>query len=755
MPQDRFLIAPLNSGLQRNVKPWLIMDDAFFRLRNAYNWRGSVKKRFGAVVMNGSVSDVQKPLFTRLRINLGTTDGNGDLAGNVPGVIRKVGQLFSCGDEIFTVNVLGAPAVMLTTGAATVHTFNTTTGAFDIQGSTATTAVFFYPSEPVMHLGTYNIAAINDEQLIAFDTQFAYEFVFANGWDILGPIPPAANSAVWTGGNADFHITSNYRGLSSTDFIFFVTNDTPADGIKVWNGAPGALTWTTLPATVLGTTNPVAQNFIETCRIIIPFQDRLILLNVSETVNNVPNQRFANRIRFCQAFGDPTANDVWRTDIVAAGTDGVGKGGFVEANIKEAITGAQILKDRLIVFFEASTWELVYTGNPSDAFRLQRLDTELGVESTHSLVYFDKAILGMGQKGVHACNGMNVERIDELIPLEVFGITNADNGPQRVQGIRDYFTELVYWTYRSNRAQQPTTDVYPNQVLVYNYENRTWSLNDDCITAFGNFHLQRTLVWQDIARPWRDMDEVWNDPSFISEFRTVIAGNQEGFTFRVNATSNKNSPALQITNIVVAGNQATITCIEHTIPNNSFIFLDNIQGTGTLAAVLNRNIYKVRVTNNNTIVIADTNLAAATYNGGGTIRRVSQVDIITKSYSFYDKEGLNMYIPRIEFYIDRMPQGVMAIEMVASSAIPILLLATQPSTGTTLGSPAINLTAEPSIPLEAFQNRVWRTIYPYAEGESIQIRLFYNETRMTDPTVVFAGFELNAMLFYVNKSHQF
>ena len=50
MATDRFLIAPIdeNSGLQKNVLPWLIPDNAFSEFNNAYVFRGRVRKRFGS-----------------------------------------------------------------------------------------------------------------------------------------------------------------------------------------------------------------------------------------------------------------------------------------------------------------------------------------------------------------------------------------------------------------------------------------------------------------------------------------------------------------------------------------------------------------------------------------------------------------------------------------------------------------------------------------------------------------------------------
>ena len=86
MPVQRFLIAPPTGGLVNNVKPWLIPDDAFAVLNNAYVFRGRVKKRFGSTVVDANGSgDILK---TRLRINIGTTDPiTGNFVGNVPGIL--------------------------------------------------------------------------------------------------------------------------------------------------------------------------------------------------------------------------------------------------------------------------------------------------------------------------------------------------------------------------------------------------------------------------------------------------------------------------------------------------------------------------------------------------------------------------------------------------------------------------------------------------------------------------------------------
>src|ERR1700681_1127559 len=99
---DRFMIAPINSGLQNDLKSWLIPDDAFQSLTNAYVFRGRVRKRFGSYLMNQSVDASISQLYSRTSILIGTTNGSGNLSTTVPGLVFAVGQLFSVGSQIFT-----------------------------------------------------------------------------------------------------------------------------------------------------------------------------------------------------------------------------------------------------------------------------------------------------------------------------------------------------------------------------------------------------------------------------------------------------------------------------------------------------------------------------------------------------------------------------------------------------------------------------------------------------------------------------
>jgi hypothetical protein len=751
MPYDRFLIAPINTGLQTDLRPWLIPDDAFQELTNAYVFRGRVRKRFGSRFMGSGWSSAQtEPLFSRFRINVGTTDGSGNISVTVPGNIFKIGQMFSIGDEIFTVYQTGTPAAMLDTGAATLATYNTSTGALVINGADATTAVWFYPAEPVMGLTNYEVGPINDQPSYGFDTQFAY--LFSGGfWQRSG----SGSNPIWHGNNLNFYWTFNYRGITPGNVTLFVTNfqvTNPNGSVTVnddpiwwtsngstWTSNTGANAFYFLPAGGAIHTGP----YIATSRLIIGFKNRLLLLNTIES-DGTTNTNYVNRVRFCHN-GSPFATNAWYEPNQRDSSGNIADGaGFLDATTEEAIISAEFIKDRLIVYFERSTWEIAYTGNSVLPFVWQKINTELGSEATFSTVPFDKLILTIGNTGVHACNGANVERIDNKIPDKVFQIVDKNAGVERVAGIRDYFTEMVYWTFPS--IEQFPDEVYPSKVLVYNYRNGSWAFNDDCITAWGYFEQQAGETWASTTETWEQADYSWESASVEAQFRQVIAGNQQGYTFIVdsNAEVAKNAQAMQVTNISNDG--ITLTIIDHTLnvtPYGDYINLLN-SGMGI------DGIYKVRsIVNINTITIFPVGVITSTYNGGATVARVSNIQILTKQWNPYVDKSRNVYIAKIDFGVLKTSKGQITVDYYPS-ATELSMLDEATGTGSIQGNGVLETSPYNPLyyPLEQVQDRLWHPIYFQTEGECIQLFIYMTQPQMTNPLIAFSPFQLEGMVLH-------
>lgn len=737
---DRFFIAPYDSesGLQTNVKPWLIPDSAFAELNNAYVFRGRVRKRFGSRWL--SIDS----LTSRLRISLGTITG-GTLAGNVrtiladTGMDTSVGQAFSVGDILFTVNnpAAGDQQMLRTDNSVAPATYNLANSAFNITGVALPdgTDVFFYPGFPVMGLLTYELSSINNEFIIGFDTRYAYHY--NDGWERLST-EVAPGDAVWTGDNSQFFWATTWTGTNASDRVFFVTNfnENEPNFMRYYDGTQ----WTSFRPQISST-----PDYLFSARIIVPFKNRFVVFNTWEGTAG-PGLNYPNRCRYSQV-GSPLDSSAWRQDIP-------GRGNAIDAPTTEAIITVEFVKDRLIVFFERSTWELVYTGNQAYPFSWQQINTELGAESTNSIIPFDKVCIGVGDVGIHACNGANVDRIDDKIPDVVFQFHNDGEGVKRVYGIRDYYVEMLYWTFPN--INTPVDSPYSNRVLVYNYKTGTWAFNDDSITCFGYFQPSEGITWDSTTETWDD-DTSWDSGSIQSQFRSVIAGNQEGYTFLCDPDYSTNAPVLQITDIVSIADITTLTVIDHNLSlednddNPTYIY---IQGAvwDDASDSLNDKIFQViDIVDADTIEIGPSAPFTGTYIGGGLISRVSNISIRTKEYNFYADQGRNAYVSKVDFMVDSTPAGRTQVDFYVSTALTPLL-EDSAGNGVLLGTGTLDTFPYPDIPFESNATRLWHPVYFQADGEIIQLQLVMNDEQMRDVAVRGSEFTLHAMCIYAQPT---
>ncbi len=754
MPFDRFLIAPFQTGLQTNLRPWLIMDDAFAKLNNAYVFRGRVRKRPGGRLMGSGWPNVQMaPQFSRLRIDLGPTVA-GALAGTVPGSAPwSIGVQFSIGSEIYTVfNPAAGAQTMLDTGATATKTFDISNGNFNFAGAPVGD-VFFYPSLPVMGIAIYEKGALNNQPTYAFDTQFAY--LFSNGsWSRSG-------LAIWHGNDLNFFWIENYQGLTSDITAMYVTNfnatvpapaatDDPIwytqDGSN-WTAATGANAFYFLPNGGAPQTGP----YVKTSRIIVGYKDRLVLLNTVENDNSGGagvNRAYVNRARF-SALGSPLVVNAWYepNQVDSAGNVAIG-GGFEDAPTKEAIVSAEFIKDTLVVFFERSTWQLADTGNDAAPFRWQRINTELGSEGEKSTIPFDKFILTMGNVGVHQCNGQNVERIDEKIPDTVFEIQDKNLGVQRVAGIRDYFTELALWSFPTD--DENALEKFPNRILIYNYRNDSWAEADDCITAFGYFNQQPYLTWQNNLNTWSTANFTWASGSVQAQFRQVIAGNQQGYVFIVDAEESRNAPVMSITNMVLntpVTGRVTLTVMNHTLEEDEYIAIENTSGIN-LPILTIYQVYSVVDANTITIVAPD---ITGTYTGGGTITRVSNINFLSKQWNPYVEKDRNVYVQRIDFGVLSTAAGQITVDYFPSStALSMLYEGAQ--TGALMGTGVLETSPYLSVPLEQQQTRLWHPLYFQSDGECIQLSFYFSDAQIRNPAIAWDDFELEGLILYCQST---
>lgn len=756
MPFNRFLIAPYSSGLINNLKPWLTPDDSFQQLNNAVVFRGRIEKRWGTSYIEGGDND----LLSRLRIELGDTDGAGDFPATVvPGDQWFIGQQFSVGDAVFT--VWQAAGAMLSTTAAT-GTFDTATGTVTITGATPATPLYYYPLMPVMGLTQYDTSDINFEPTIAFDQQFSYIYdVASSSFQRLGP------NSIWTGSVTNFVWNRMFANTNpDEDWLFAVNNKpfptglfnvtTSPDGIKYRNNFTIALDWVNFCPLLRSAGTALRMTGAKCC---VEFKGRLLFFAPWEAEDStylpppappqpitlLASTQVKNRMRYSWL---QTLTDTENSFFEASG-----KGGYIDAPTTQAIITVQFVKDRLIVYFESSTFELVYTGAPDQPFVWQKLDNTLGAESTFSEVPFDEVVVGIGANGVHACNGSSVVRIDEKIPDTVFSAVN-EYGNQiealsSINGIRDYVREHVYWTFPTLHENGN----FPNKIMVYDYRYKNWAFFDDSYTFFGYHDRITGLIWATIpARTWSVWTDPWNTVDNLAHNRGIIAGNQQGFVFLITNDAEL-EPGLTITDLLVN----TITCINHNVVVGDFLRVSGCVGSTNLNDITIQVVFVANV-DQFTFITQDGLSADAGYVGGGLLQRIPNVKLTTKQFNFFTNNGQQTFIPYIEFLVDRTGQlvdgvplfgGKHTIDYQVGSSNLSMVEASQGS-GAILGTNVLETSPYPLNAMEATQDRLWHRVYFQALNDFIQIQVYWSEDQMYDPVIPFTGFALHAMLIYAN-----
>jgi hypothetical protein len=325
--------------------------------------------------------------------------------------------------------------------------------------------------------------------------------------------------------------------------------------------------------------------------LIFPYRGYLVFLNTwegNEQAGSIFN--YGNRARWTQIgtpyYSEPVpiTPNLQTFQIDAVRDDLFGKGGANDAPTQEVIIGACFIRDILIVFFERSCWRLRFVNNAQNPFVWERINVELGSSATFSTIPFDKGAMAIGERGIIIADANDVARIDEKIPDTIFDIRIRNDGMQRVYGIRTFRTRLNYWTFPS--SSNPS-GIYPDLVLLYNYETKTWATFDDCFTCFGYFYEFDDMTWADLTAAWSTYDQLdFGGGNIEDGSENIIAGNQQGFVLNLDQegmnkqpNSNFQNGASLMVDSITNGTPSIFSSKDNNLPDGSWIVLTGIAGT--------------------------------------------------------------------------------------------------------------------------------------------------------------------------------
>jgi hypothetical protein len=238
---EKLIVGPINKGLKTDREPFVIDNDSFPVLINAYQWRGRIKRKRGTKFFTHLERYFNS---TSVSYNTGTTtitldgSGNGNILNNaswtlqpnaslVPGTVTLVA---SGGPTTYTDPTMDG--YLTPTGTSGPNTINYGTGAILIpaQAGNTVSAIFaYYPDLPVMGLEDfYGNASSQFPGLIGFDTEYSYNILttvptetysvsFYKNPGVSSSLPgyvPKTNATPtsWNGADYQQFYTVNYQG---------------------------------------------------------------------------------------------------------------------------------------------------------------------------------------------------------------------------------------------------------------------------------------------------------------------------------------------------------------------------------------------------------------------------------------------------------------------------------------------------------------------------------------------------------------
>lgn len=733
MPYEPKLIAPFQTGLQTDVKPWLAPEDAFAELNNAFVFRGRVKKKPGFIYSGEDVYE------SRLKIKVGKTDAvSGFHTTSLSAYDLAPGQIFRIEEEVFTIPKFSSSdqsITLLISGDATRGVIDLSNKQLSLTTSHLNKDVYYFPALPVMGITMKELEAINANEPVVFDTHYSYTFKKGIGWT-------RSDDKKFAGDSTSYFSATNFYGDSVDQTFFYAVNGKAANGISYLK--ENSTKWETFKP-LIKLEEKTSDEYLYSSKIIKSFANRLFCLNTLEgkadpkTVKNYPY-----RIRWGpiggRATGDIANAPEW--DSTAA----LGAG-WLEIPTREAITAVEFLRDRMIVFCESSIWMVVLIGSAvkkKDAktgqedkypipFALKQVNSEFGAESINGTVFFDNSLLVMTNKGIIQTDTINVKRIDTRIPEEFEKINRKSEGFKKVWAFRDTLNQLVYWGF-------PHDSEFCNKTFCWNYALDSWAIFDFSLTAMGKSIEFNPLTWTRIGQlypSWSVWETPWGSNTLKSQDTKVMVGNQQGFLFYMDNSKPMHPKELSITNINPSNQEIEVQ--NHNLKNGDWveIEIDHFANVGKM-------VYQVNRINDHTIKLEDF-VFTGSYLGKGYLTRAPRIDILTKEWTFGFQTAKQFYFPYADFLLSDEPGGEISVTLLINTAAEL-----QFNEKALLGSNKIAMKPDGGLGRNFPQEIRWHRLFLESRQAGVQFRIWLTDEQMKDKSKANASFDLHAFLFYIS-----
>ena len=506
-----------------------------------------------------------------------------------------------------------------------------------------------------------HVLPTSTKELLAFDQNFLYKYNTGTGvFDQIpfgGSLAPGGN--VYTG----FDISAKDFYISGTSYPF--SDNSPRFvfcGQGINNQLPDA---TPISSTIFqydGTEVTCYTNTTDNPDYEAPTQGAL---NSSEFV-----LWFNERINFITPiiggieFNQGVLFSGIRTTLGNGDKFNVAGSGLFQADTSQFITGATILGQVMVLNFDRMAYTLEKTRDAFNPYFGRQVPGVLGTNAKFSAVSWNDTVDSIGKTGLLGTDGRQNLRIDNKIPNFTREEIDQVNFNLTYGGFDRVHNQFL-WAYKESGTSGLTQD----NVLTYNYEERTWAINDQRFSVFGQTDIGRNLTWDDIDETtgdeswaqWDTTEDIWNRIGLKEAVQKTLAGDDLGFIYDINQDyddyfANISAIAPGATTIltttatgILAGDLVTVSNVLGMLNDDGVSGINNFdpetnEQTGELYTV-------IAATPTSFEINLDSSLLTA-YISGGHISKVISFSAETIPFNPYRSIGRRCFVSHVEFLID-------------------------------------------------------------------------------------------------------
>jgi hypothetical protein len=510
-----FFISEFKSGLYNYTQPYLRAPDAFQPLVNAYVNRGVLQKRAGSTLFGNRLED-QKPVMGIMVYENQETGVNDLVVASTQYLYKFTAGLNPDQGTFAKVNAVAKSPFWTGTATGTISTnlWWTNLAAGTVSVTDGTTTILddgsgVFPAEGIFASGTINYVS----GAVTFTFVGTTKNVTLNvSTTLLGSSP------IFTGTIANFFNWTNWQPTSSitaisTSYLYMTNN---VDSVTLFDGISMSR-----PAFFVDSTSTVRINRALDVKV---YGNRLLLIRptLSSSPTNAANQDIYYSALFSpfNFVGDITGN-----------------GGAISAATGDRIMNAKFLRNVMIVGFSRGEWSFEQTGNTLLPFIFRRLSIAKNVGCPYASVEYDEKITDVGNTGLIACDGVNVQRYDMSI-IDYFEDVMNQKYFNQVFATRYDNLNQTWMFYPSTTNTNPLIDgVAPgsDQTLVFNFLENTWATfnNPAPMTCMGLFYNDTDMTWASSEDTWETADYAWNYFVQSATVPILLGGDVNGYVYHL------------------------------------------------------------------------------------------------------------------------------------------------------------------------------------------------------------------------------